>query len=733
MARTPGTAHHMKAAIIAILFLLAVAAGAAAAPTAPGGPGATADWTEADKDGYATSARSASKVWHTLDDGRLTEVFYPDLGTPSVRTLDFVVSDGKTFAQRDSDAANRRIELVDSRSLTYRQVNVQPGRFRVTKTYVTDPARNVLLVNVRFRSLTGKRLQLYALYDPSLGNDAMDDSGRSRHKALLATDAGSPVSSALIGSRAFLQTSNGYAGAPSDGWEDLKDFRMDAKYGSAQNGNVVQTGRTRLTGVGDRTRMTLALGFGGDAGAALSAARVSLSAGFARTRSAYEAGWHRYLAGLKGVPASASAQRTLYNVSVMTLAAHEDKTHRGGYIASPSMPWIWGSPKIENPSGAYHLVWSRDLYQIGTALLAAGDTAGANRAVDYLFRKQQKADGSFPQNSTVDGKEHWTNLQLDEVALPIVLAWQLGRTDPGLYENHIKKAADFIVNDPDAPSSPQERWENQSGYSPGTIAAEIAGLVCAADIARRNGDAASAARYEQTADDWQQRVEGWTATTNGPYSPDRYYLRLTKDGNPNAGTPYNIGDSGPTVDQRKVVDPSYLELVRLGVKRASDPAILNTVQVVDQQLASGDPTGRFFWHRFNFDGYGEQKDGSPWDFGFPQNTTEVWANNVTIGRNWPIFGGERGEYELLSGNSAAARARLAHIATAANDGQMLPEQVWAPDFQPAGQPGFPVGEGTFYATPLAWSHAQFVRLAWSIDAGRPVEQPAIVASRYAGG
>jgi glucoamylase len=480
-------------------------------------------------------------------------------------------------------------------------------------------------------------------------------------------------------------------------------------------------------------QLTLALGFGSATGGALTAARSSLSAGFATTRSAYEAGWHGYLSGLKGVPSSASGQGALYNASVMTLAAHEDKTHRGGYIASPSMPWIWGSPKIENPSGAYHLVWSRDLYQIATALIAAGDTAGANRAVDYLFFKQQKSDGSFPQNSTVDGKEHWTNLQLDEVALPIVLAWQLGRTDGDLYRDHIKKAADFVVSFPNAPFSPQERWENQSGFSPGTIAAEIAGLVCAADIARKNGDAASAARYEKTADDWQKRVQGWTATTNGPYSPRPYYLRLTKDGKPNSDTAYNIGDSGPTVDQRKVVDPSYLELVRLGVKRPNDPAILNTMKVVDQQLAAGDPSGRFFWHRFNFDGYGEQKDGSPWDFGFPQNDTEIWSNNTTIGRNWPIFGGERGEYELLAGNSAAARTRLANMAVAANDGQMLPEQVWAPDFQPAGQPGFPVGEGTFSATPLAWSHAQFVRLAWSIDAGRPVEQPAIVASRYAGG
>jgi glucoamylase len=724
----------MKAAAAIALLLLFAFPGAALAQTAPGGPGTKALWTEADKDGYGTSAGTASRVWHTLDDGRLTEVFYPDLGTPSVRTLEFVVSDGKKFVQRDSAARNRTIQLLDSRSLTYQQVNEEPRRYRITKTYVTDPARNVLLVDVRFESLTGRALALYAYFDPSLGNDGDDDSGSSSGDALLATDSGSPVASALVGSPGFARTSSGYLGAPSDGWQDLQDGELDSTYTSAPNGNVVQTAQTSLTGLAGSQQVTVALGFGADSGAALTGARASLAAGFGTARTAYEAGWHAYLDGLKkGVPASAAGQSTLYNVSVMTLAAHEDKTYHGGYIASPSMPWIWGSPKIENPSGAYHLVWSRDLYQIATALIAAGDTSGANRALDYLFLRQQKADGSFPQNSTVDGKEHWTNLQLDEVALPIVLAWQLGRTDSTLYRDHIKKAADFIVNFPNAPFSPQERWENQSGFSPGTIASEIAGLVCAADIARRNGDATSAARYEKTADDWQKRVEGWTATVNGPYSPRPYYLRLTKDGRPNSGTTYNIGDSGPTVDQRKVVDPSYLELVRLGVKPANDPVILNTVSVVDQQLASGSASGRYFWHRFNFDGYGEQKDGSPWDFGFPQNMTEDWENNVTIGRNWPIFGGERGEYELLMQNTAGAKARLANMAAAGNDGHMLPEQVWAPDFPPAGGSGFPVGEGTFSATPLAWSHAQFVRLAWSIDAGHPVEQPAIVAARYGAG
>ena len=254
------------------------------------------------------------------------------------------------------------------------------------------------------------------------------------------------------------------------------------------------------------------------------------------------------------------------------LKAHEDKDNPGAFVASPSMPWGWGELKIDpdNPRSApYHLVWARDLYQIATALLAAGDKEGANRALDFLFDKQQRDDGSFPQNTQVDGQRKWTGIQMDQQGLPIVLAYQLGRTRKADW-THVRKAADFIVKT--GVKTEQDRWENQEGYSPGTMAAEIAGLICAADIARKNGNAAKARGYEAKADEWQRNVERWTVTRNGPYSPNPYYLRLTKDRKPDKGTEYAIGDSGPSdADQREVVDVSFLELVRLGVKRPDDP------------------------------------------------------------------------------------------------------------------------------------------------------------------
>ena len=247
-------------------------------------------------------------------------------------------------------------------------------------------------------------------------------------------------------------------------------------------------------------------------------------------------------------------------------------------------------------------------------------------------------------------------------------------------------------------------------------------LICAADIARKNGRADKAGTYEALADDWQQRVESWTATTNGPYSPRPYYLRVTKDGMPDNATTYNLGDNfDRPVDQREIVDNSFLGLVLFGVKKWNDQTVRNSLIVGDQTsaypLRVDTPSGPV-WHRFTYDGYGEQADGRDWDLFFDNPARQ------TRGRLWPLLTGERGEYELIAGRSAAPFLRT--IANTANDGLMLPEQVW--DDQPP--PGELTGRGTRSATPLAWTHGQFVRLAWSIDAGLPIERPSIVACRY---
>jgi len=703
------------ALLVTFAAVRAVPASAATGSQAPGAPGEAATWSPGDKEGFGTARAGASKVWYTLNDGALSEVFFPRLDTPATRDTQLAVSDGATFADREDTGTTHAVAMPDARSLVYRQVNTaRSGNYRITKTYTTDPARSAVLVDVRFESLTGRPYSVYVLHDAGLGLNANDDMGWSAGGGLVASDGVS--SGAVLASSGFTGTSSGYL-SRSDGWSDLQDnFRMDWSYTARQRGNVVQLGRTRLTGLPGAQRLTLALGFAATPGAATSTATRALARGFAAARAAYATGWHRYLSSLRPVPRSAARWQTTYDVSAMVLAASEDKTFRGGFIAAPGRPWAWANSLQFLP--VYIAVWSRDLYQIATALLAAGDTAAANRALDYLWTVQQRPDGSFPQNSRLDGEPVFGGLQMDEVAFPIVLAWQLHRNGEADWDR-VRRSADFIVAN--GPSTPQERWENIGGYSPATIAAEIAGLVCAADIARRNGQAAAAGRYLATADDWQRNLERWTVTTNGPLSADPYYLRITADGDANAGTQIQISDGGPLVDQRRVVDPSFLEVVRLGVKSALDPNVRSSLPVIDRELRYDTANGQF-WHRASFDGYGEQRDGSQWE---PVPT----GSGLTVGRGWPLLTGERGEYRLAAGLSAQ---RQLDTMARAGDGTtfLIAEQVW--DHQPPADadPRFVPGESTFSAAPLAWSHGQFIRLASSIDAGRPVETPTIVACRY---
>ena len=473
----------------------------------------------------------------------------------------------------------------------------------------------------------------------------------------------------------------------------------------------------KVNGLQNHRDVTVAIGFGSTRTAALNTATASLTRGFADARTAYDAGWASYLAGLRPVPASAKDWATEWNVSAMVLAASEDKTVRGGYVASPGRPWAWANSLQD--LAVYH------------AVLVPGPLPDRDRAARRRRRRRceprarlpvERAaapDGSFPQNSRLDGTPVFGDLQMDEVAFPIVLAHQLGRTGSADWAR-VKLSADYVVAH--GPQTPQERWENATGWSPATIAAEIAGLVCAADIARKNGDTASASTYEQTADAWQQQVEGWTATTTGTYSADPYYLRITATGQPDSGTQMQVSDGGPLIDERKVVDPSFLDLVRLGVKRADDPVIRNSLTVVDAQLSYVTRNGRF-WHRASFDGYGEKRDGTQWE-------VTAAGSDITQGRGWPLLGGERGEYALTDGDSAAAQELLDTMGrAAADDSHLMSEQVWD-DQEPSGTDGFTPGEPTFSAMPLAWTHAQFLRLAANIDAGHDVETPQVVACRY---
>lgn len=734
---------------------------------APNPPGNDAQWASAGKQGVGTSATLESKVWFTLQGGALTEVYYPNVAVGNVHLLQFVVVNPKTKkVETERDNATHEIKVLRPDSLTFQQINTaKSGEWKITKTYTTDVKRDSVLIDVKFE---GKGHRLFVYYDPSLSNSGMHDTAWTEDGVLLANDK--EIYSALVFSHnkeqkqpdQFRETTNGYLGV-NDGLTKKKndDYKRVGKernlYDEAKNGNVVQfakippeyNGATYEQGLGyaetSDYEFTLALGFGKEKKEALNNARQSLFKGFENTQKEYEKGWSDYVKTLPKVDEKYQAQ---FNMAAMILKAHEDKTFRGANIASMSVPWGGGDNANEDNVGGYHLVWSRDLYQVFTAYMALGNRDAAERALDFLLKVQQKPDGSFPQNSWLDGKPFWGSLQMDEVAYPLIMAYQLKRFDKETYEKHLKKAADFIVAN--GPKTPQERWEEEGGYSPSTIAAEIAGLVCVAEIAKKNNDLESAEKYLKTADEWESNIEKWTATTTGKYGDGNYYLRITQNGKPDAGEKIELNNGAGFFDEREIVDAGFLELVRLGIKSPDDPLIMKSVKVIDEIIKVNTPNGEAFY-RYNHDGYGEMDDGRRWN----------WDGKYTgKGRLWVLLSGERGQYELALGNFFQSEAikqtddsdrvaydikgraiklvaeyrRLDAMLGFANEGLMIPEQVWdkkeVPKADSQFSPNLQLGEGTGSATPLAWSMAQFIRLAVNLKVGKNLDTPDVVYERY---
>jgi glucoamylase len=749
-------------AIMALGLLAGVRPDAAAAQTgpAPDGPGALSHFDLARKDCLGTARNRTSKVWFTVANGVLSDVYFPTIDNTNVETLQYVVTDGASFTDLQTRDATYTVRPLDPSGMSCRvTTTANSGRWRIVTDYLTDPGRNALLLRLRFQPLAPGDLRLYLRLDPTVngnggggpGNGGADSGvvdTSTGHPVPVAIDTetatnaanrdyAQPVYAALDASRPFTEVSNGFAGQPSDGLVQLdRDRALSATYAEARRGNLVQTARVDLSAGHE---LTLALGFGATQAQAVGTAGAALRTGFGGALLRHGLGWAAYDLGLVPPPASfpglgadvARELRRVYYLSANVLKASEDKTFPGAIVASLASPWgqaVSAGDPSNTYFGSYREVFARDLYETFTGLLLAGDRATARDTVRFLFERQQLPDGSMPRNSLVNGKlaPDSFGIQLDEVTYPILMAWQAGITDGDFYREHIKPAANFAISH--GPSFGSERWEEQGGFSPSTIAAEIAGLIAAADIAERNGDRAAARVYRGVADDFQRSVKRWTVTSNGPNSPDPYFIRLSKTGDPNADIDYNVGNGGPTLDQREVIDAGFLELPRLGMLPADDPDVLRSLAVVDADIRRDTASGPG-WHRYTGDGYGDRdSDGRPW--------APTGQGN---GHLWPALAGERAEHHIALGDRASAAGLADAMRRFASGFGLIPEQGWEnPDLaaSPFGTPpevasiGFVNGGPVGSASPLTWSAAQYVRLVRDIAAGRLLEQPASTVRRY---
>lgn len=759
----------------------AALAGEPALGSAPGAPGVTALRPSAQKSLIGTALGGSSRVYFTGHAGAVTEVFYPTLDEVQSLELEFLVGDSQqTFVdeQRLEPYTSTR---PDPRSMRWRTVAGNPDHgWRLSEDLFTDPTRDALVARVHFEALGGHQLSdfhVYLFHDPALGNAGADDSSHTltfEGQELLSAFEGNRAS-ALGTSRPWARVngvpmlSSGFVGV-SDGRSDLlgknPDFGMEWAYPEAGPGNVAQLGWIDLGSEPGATSVSfdVVLGFGESEAEASQTALGVLGSDLEALQASYDAGWHSYADSLDNQGGSAD---DTYYLAAMSLQTVQDKSN-GAMIAAFGTPW--GEEKPEDPpapdkNGGYHLVWARDLFKFANALITAGDQRTARSAVSYLFGTlQQTKDcgeqeegpktsecpegysrvGRFPQNARVDGFPNWNKTQLDEQAMPILLAYRVYEHGDEATQREIlalwpklRASADYILSL--APWTQQERWEESSGYSPSTIAAEIAGLVTAAEFARLAGDLEAAGRYLTAADYFQQNVTRWTFTTTGPLGNGSYFIRLNPaarndtgsglerfdpEHGPDEPTVLEIGNGSGPHDQREVVDGGFLELVRLGVKAANDAAVLETLPEYDAVLKQSLEGRGDAWFRYDFDGYGERNDGAAYD------------NQNGRGRLWPIFTAERGMYEIQrTGEGASGTPYLAALRAFATPEGFIPEQIWNAStnlrgFEILTPPGRVPGTPTGSVAPLSWAMGEYMSLLASIRAGSIADVPSLVCARY---
>jgi len=737
--------------------------------TQPVGPAVASTWTTGEKYGIGTAADhgsdSPSRVWFTLTEGALTEPRFPRADLMNFRTVDFLVvdaNDESTYTARTHnedrtddtlETIERETEMVGSDSLVYKQTVTETGsnghNWEIEVEYITDPQTETVLMDVGFTANDSNQYDIYIVGDAALSgymqgtaSELVEDADGY---ALTAWDTeaaedpafvdpnGEPyqVATAIVSHRSFDWATVGRAGEKhlaklfANG-----DPTDEQRY--AASGHGVLVGR-----IGEQTGSiadTIALSFAEDADTdrALTDAQRALSRGYVGVRSEYVDGWQDYTEEIE-LPESVQSNPALANqywAASMVLKAVEDKTFVGAGIASPSVPW-GDNVDAENPMDfGYNFTWARDLYQVFTALEAIGDLDSAIEATEYIYDYQQRPNGFISQNTYLDGRIRWGGEQLDNVAFPSVMAYQLYEKydidfEEVVYEyDHVRRSVEYLLRS--GPRSGQERWEEEAGYSPSTIAAEIAGVACAAPLAEEEGERADALAYLGFADYWRTGVDRWCATYDGTERHEEvpYYIRVSRNGDPDSVVKRELANNGPTLDERDIIDGGFLELVRLGIRAPDYDLIENSIEVADDTIRVETPHGPG-WYRYNDDCYGEMSEVEP-DEGAP------WAlDRQGAGRLWPIFTGERAEYELLAGTETGEedpQRLLETMQRFANSGRMIPEQVWDREYPT--EYGWEFGEGTGAATPLAWSMAQFIRLADGIDAGTPVETPAFVQERY---
>jgi glucoamylase len=691
---------------------------------AKGKPGAKPRWASGAKTLVGTAVSPQSRIWYTINNGTLAEIYFPDVDQANTRSVRFVVSDGHSFSSDEIWDAEHTVQWIEPGAPACRiESRCKDGHYRLHKEIVPDPMRDTLLLRGRFEPEAGKDLRLFLIIDAHIGDRGAENNAWAGdykgHRMVFAQRAS--LAMACFTSPPSLQASVGYIGT-SDGFTVLRKHKPLPDADQALDGNVAMTLEIDYKTSSDGS-FIVSLAAGSDAAEAGQQTRAGALEDFDGTLALFLEQWRHKQSGFRNLTDLSGQQLDMYRVSTAVLETHQSKRFPGGFVASLSLPW--GFARSDKDVGGYHVLWPRDLVEIAMAKLASGDDYAARSTLFYLACTQDAA-GNWSQNMWLDGTPHWNAIQMDGIALPILLADKLRREDALDGINPAKlvhQAACFLLQH--GPVTEQDRWETTPGYSPYTMAAQVAALLAAADFADIEGAGDRAAFLRATADAWNDAIDELTFVTATPlaqaHAVPGYYVRMMPPRRIQTNAAAHLRIRMPNqpfgLKSRRAVDivsPDALALVRFGLRAPDDPRILDTIKILDATLRRETATGPT-WTRSTGDGYGEKADGAPFD-------------KTGIGRGWPLLAGERGHYELAAGHRETALDLLKTMARQTSECGMIPEQVWdAPDIPERYLfNGYPTGSGM----PLAWAHSEYIKLLRSLHDGAVWDRIPQTTERY---
>lgn len=693
---------------------------------APGRPGTKPQWTTGHKAAVGTSIGAQSRVWFTIAHGHLTEIFFPDVDKANTRFVRFLVSDGERFVSDEENDAKHTVTAAAPGIPVYRiATECNQGQYRIEKEVFSDPERDSVLMRVQFQQTKHRgNLRLYIFANPHIGDEGEDNNGwAGEYKGTRMLFAQrEDLSLAIACSTPFKELSCGYMGV-TDGLTDLRSSGSTSMhYTIAERGNIGLLGEIDLEKTEGEFRLAIGLA-GTPAGAAMQA-RASLLREFEQVRKDYVTGWEEIHRSVDNLSRDGD-NKDLFRISTAVSRIHESKRFPGAFIASLSIPW--GFARGDKDVGGYHVVWPRDMCETAMGLLACGDADSARRTLFYL-ECAPDADGHWNQNEWLDGTKHWTSKQMDENCYPILLADLLrraGKLNDRDVWHMVKKAVTYIAMN--GPAAEEDRWEQVSGYASFTMAVEIAAMLAAADFADLNHESGTAEFLRDTADAWNDMIDELVYISGTDLAREHgvpgYYIRDMPveaiTGKSRSQLKLKLSNH-PKGEQEKpaveIVSPDALALATWGLRSASDPRMLDTVKVIDATLKSMTATGPI-WHRFTYDGYGEQEDGGPFN------------KKSGIGRGWPLLAAERALYEISRGNIEEAEKLRRTMTEQTSECGLIPEQIWDAEDKPEHDlyNGHPSGSGC----PLVWAHAMYLQLLRSLHDRKVWHMPPQTFQRYA--